>query len=167
MTRAIQTAALVFEHALLEQGVPLVVRPEIREYFPDSCENLGRPLADVASNQDLRELPAWGVVAAALEDAMASEWAAEWDGSTAQGPGSQAHSSDVLRAEAFKAWLMARPEQTIAAVCHWGTINVFVNHEPCIAEEAKTHHNPRLGQAIEWLDVPNVGFRPAVYRAVP
>ena len=72
MTRAIQTAALVFEHALLEQGVPLVVRPEIREYFPDSCENLGRPLADVASNQDLRELPAWGVVAAALEAAMAS-----------------------------------------------------------------------------------------------
>lgn len=91
MTRAIQTAALVFEHALLE-GVPMVIRPEIREYFPDSWENAGRPLADVVGNQALQELPAWGVVEAALNDAMASEWAAEWDDSLAKGEGFKVHS---------------------------------------------------------------------------
>ena len=41
-----------------------------------------------------------------------------------------------------------RPEQTVAAVCHWGTINIFINHEPCISDDSPRIRVPRLGCAL-------------------
>ena len=90
MTRAIQTAALLFE-ADIAAGVPLCLRPELREYFPRLMEDRGRPLAELRQCPVLRALPNPEAVAGALSTTATSDWQSEWDTSWACGHGWKAH----------------------------------------------------------------------------
>ena len=52
LTRALQTASIVFAKQLAQGSAQLLVRPELREFFPTQCdgqcqENRGRPLAEL------------------------------------------------------------------------------------------------------------------------
>ena len=90
MTRAIQTAALMFE-ADIAAGVPLCVRPELREYFPRLMEDRGRPLAQLRQCPVLRALPNPELIAGALSKAATADWQGAWDSSWACGDGWKAH----------------------------------------------------------------------------
>lgn len=152
LTRAIQTAAFVFEDDI-RAGVPLVVRPELREFFPNLAQDRARPLAALRSDATIAALPNAPVVLAALSDLACEEWRQEWDtwqacglpaASTAtleaggQPTGWQVHCGDGSRIEAFKAWLVKQPHARVATVSHFGTCNALVNYEPCVEASGLT-----------------------------
>lgn len=130
MTRAIETAAILFERELREGTAKLVVRTELREFFPENNENQGRPLAELCKCQHLQALSCWPQVAEALSEAASREWREHWDGSWAQGPGWKQHCGDLERLRHFQLWLAEQPETAIALVAHFGAINNLVNLEP-------------------------------------
>ena len=84
LTRSIQTAALIFAQQLSE-GVQLIVRPELREYWPDNIENQGRPLPDLRRCKHLHGLPSWPAVEKALSAEQTADWSEEWDANWANG----------------------------------------------------------------------------------
>lgn len=131
LLRAIQSAAHIFAEDLAA-GVPLVVRPELREFFPNLASSAGRPLSLLRSDSALQSLPNADVVLAALSDEACAGWREEWDLWQASSHCWQCHSGDGNRVDEFKAWLRQQPFQRIATVSHFGTINALVNHEPCI-----------------------------------
>ena len=146
LLRAIQTATLIFEPDL-SAGVPLVIRPELREFFPNLAQSRGRQLAAIRSDPAVAALPNQGIVQAALSDDACEDWRHEWDTWQACGlpaataaalqaggkpTGWQVHSGDGKRIAAFKGWLAQQPHQRVATVSHFGTCNALVNHEPCV-----------------------------------
>ena len=129
MTRAIMTAALVFEEDIA-RGVPLVVRPELREFFPGLMEDRGRPLAALRTCPSIISLPNFPVIAAALSDRSTEGWRAAWDGGQACGPEWRSHVGCGARIDAFKVWLAQQPARRVATVSHWGTVNNCISREP-------------------------------------
>lgn len=161
MTRAIQTAALLFERELMDGRARLVIRPELREFFPDNNENQGRTLSELRACPRLLALPCWDSVQAALSDEAVSEWREVWDAEWACTEGSwQAHVSDVHRLAAFWRWLGGQHERHVAVVCHFGAINNILNLEPW-ADGLERHGDPARfpcgGLAIRF-PVPNCGW---------
>ena len=155
MTRAVQTAALMFGELLASGEAALVVRPELREFWPDNIENCGRPL------DELRDCPALAgsaagsaavaaVVREALSEAATKGWAGAWDAGQAGGDEGrwQAHCVGGDRLEAFRHWLSAREETRVAVVSHWGTINNLLNREPWAEDHRQ---GGRFGVAREWF----------------
>ena len=157
MTRAIQTAALMFRSLLVSGEARLVVRPEVREFWPDNIENCGRTLAELLAcpalarccrgedgeGEEGKGLDGGGggggtlaaVVRQALSKEATADWRAAWDGGQAGGGGGrwQAHCVSGARMERFRHWLSARAETRIAVVSHWGAINNLLNREPWAA----------------------------------
>lgn len=133
LTRALQTAAYIFADDLAA-GTPLIVRPELREYFPNLAQDRGRPLAALRADPAIVALPNAAVILAALSDAACADWRDEWDSWQACGDGWERHCGSAERVGAFKEWLLhAHPRlRRVATVSHFGTVNAFVNHEPCI-----------------------------------
>jgi hypothetical protein len=62
LTRAIQTAAIVFERELLSGASVLAIRPELREFYPDNRENRGRPRHELRACPLLQDLASWAAV---------------------------------------------------------------------------------------------------------
>ncbi|EOD15806.1 hypothetical protein EMIHUDRAFT_119243 [Emiliania huxleyi CCMP1516] len=138
LTRALQTAAYIFADDLAA-GVPLVVRPELREFFPNLAQDAGRPLAALRSDPAIRALPNASVVLSALSNEACAQWRHEWDEWQANGSATgararswQAHCADGGRIADFKAWLHGQGHTFVATVSHYGTVNALVNHEPCV-----------------------------------
>ena len=123
LTRALQTAALVFVKELAEGTARLVIRPELREFFAHMPEAKGRPLAELLACPRLQAAP----VQAALHSARGERWAASWDGSWAQGEGHVAHTESATRIEDFRHWLAGCEDKRVATVSHWGTINILLS----------------------------------------
>lgn len=132
LTRAIQTAALIFCKELLSGVARLVIRPEMREFWPDNIENSGRTRKHLRACTLLQELEAWQIVELALSDAATVEWGKKWDEELANGPDGQwqAHCGGGERICAFRKWLATQREQQIAVVSHIGAINNLLNREP-------------------------------------
>eukprot|EP00930_Biecheleria_cincta_P089173 TRINITY_DN78441_c0_g1_i1.p1 TRINITY_DN78441_c0_g1~~TRINITY_DN78441_c0_g1_i1.p1 ORF type:complete len:293 (-),score=43.25 TRINITY_DN78441_c0_g1_i1:191-1069(-) len=132
LTRAIQTAAIMFERELCDGTAQLVVRPELREFWAGNNENMGRPLAALQADPQLQSLAAWRAVESALSEEATSEWRDQWNSRWACGDDGawQTHVADGLRITAFSQWLSRRAETKIAIVSHWGTINNILNREP-------------------------------------
>ena len=168
LTRAIQTAALMFGGLLGSGAAALVLRPEIREYWHDNVENRGRALAELRRCPRLRRLPCWeAAVAPALAAAAAAEWGAAWDGGQAAGGGGawEAHCASGERTEAFRQWLAQQPAQRIAVVSHWGALNNLLNREPWAERRRKrtvgANWHPASwpdGRVAQLFSVPNCGW---------
>ena len=133
LTRALQTAALVFAKELAEGTARLVIRPELREFFAHMPEAKGRPLAELLACPRLQAAP----VQAALRAARGERWAASWDGSWAQGEGHVAHTESATRIEDFRHWLAGCEDKRLATVSHWGTINILLSTEPSSKERRR------------------------------
>eukprot|EP00931_Biecheleriopsis_adriatica_P013091 TRINITY_DN114419_c0_g1_i1.p1 TRINITY_DN114419_c0_g1~~TRINITY_DN114419_c0_g1_i1.p1 ORF type:complete len:342 (-),score=67.87 TRINITY_DN114419_c0_g1_i1:4-1005(-) len=132
LTRAIQTAAIIFERELIEGSARLVIRPELREFFPDNNENQGRPVAQLLACPQLQALTSWPRVEEALCEDATLEWRQQWDSCWAQGSGGewQKHCGSLSRLLDFRAWLSRSRETTVAVVAHFGSINNLLNLEP-------------------------------------
>lgn len=142
LTRAIQTAALLFERELMDGRARLVIRPELREFYPDNNENQGRTVPELRACRQLLALPCWEAVQAALSDDAVSEWREAWDSEWACAEGSwQLHVFDVHRLAGFWRWLRGQQERHVAVVCHWGAINNLLNLEPW-ADGLERHGDP-------------------------
>eukprot|EP00746_Dinoflagellata_sp_MGD_P084091 gnl/MRDRNA2_/MRDRNA2_33412_c0_seq1.p1 gnl/MRDRNA2_/MRDRNA2_33412_c0~~gnl/MRDRNA2_/MRDRNA2_33412_c0_seq1.p1 ORF type:complete len:361 (-),score=52.99 gnl/MRDRNA2_/MRDRNA2_33412_c0_seq1:286-1368(-) len=132
LTRAIQTAAIIFRDDLKAGTTKLIIRPELREFFPHLLEDRGRPITELKGCPELLSLEIWPVVKEALSDEATAEWRVEWDKAWARGSDGkwQAHCNDPNRLVQLNNWLAKRPETTIATMSHWGTINNLLNREP-------------------------------------
>jgi len=132
MTRALQTAAIVFEKELLDPKVQLVIRPEIREFFPLLIEDSGRPLPELRESKELRKLKAWPKFKDALSSTRTWNWEKQWNTAWAQGEDGawEEHCGDGHRLTEFNEWLVDRPQRFVAIVSHYGTINNMLNREP-------------------------------------
>jgi len=166
LTRAIQTATLVFQDLLLEGSARLVVLPELREVHNDVFENSGRPVAELRNSKELRSSPCWGVIEAALSDDATAEWRESWDTSWARGDGWRAHVADASRLVAFSCWLADRQESMVATVSHWGTINNLMNREAWADGLPRTQVRDSWGPDTTWplggvarkFEMPNCGW---------
>ena len=162
MTRALQTASIVFEAQLGDGTAKLLVRPELREFFSRMQESRGRPISELLACPRLQEYPS---VQVALREAQKEAWAAEWDRSLATGDGYVDHVESPTRIEEFRLWLSNRPERRIATVSHWGTINNLLNREPWADASGETRGGPLAGKRA-WPDgglartfeMPNAGW---------
>eukprot|EP00933_Yihiella_yeosuensis_P022410 TRINITY_DN17656_c3_g1_i1.p1 TRINITY_DN17656_c3_g1~~TRINITY_DN17656_c3_g1_i1.p1 ORF type:complete len:376 (-),score=53.46 TRINITY_DN17656_c3_g1_i1:81-1172(-) len=163
LTRAIQTAAIIFERDLLEGHVKLVIRPELREMFPDNNENQGRPISELRKCSKLRSLRCWQEVEEALSHAETDGWAHHWDSNWAQGSSWQAHCGDFDRLQNFRTWLDGRVEHDVAIVSHYGTINNLVNMEPWADGQVPMRtwwgiEPQRPGGPVRRFHLPNCGW---------
>lgn len=168
LTRALQTAAIIFEPLLASGAARLVVRPELREFFGDLMEARGRTLPDLRRCPQLRALAQWPAVDAALSEAATADWQALWDEQWAEGAHGawQEHCEDGRRMEAFGRWLAAQPDTHIATVSHWGTINNFLNRQPWAESAPPRRELPWAHDASAWppgglarvFEVPNCGW---------
>lgn len=80
LTRAIQTACIIFEKSLLDKTAKLIIRPEIREFWCDNLENRGRPLAKLRNCKLLQQLNVWSFcLEEALSPQQTQEWGELWD----------------------------------------------------------------------------------------
>lgn len=163
MTRAIQTAALMFGSLLQAGFARLHIRPELREFWSDNNENRGRPLAELRQCVRLHELPQWSFIDAALSEDATAEWSEQWDNDS---DGAwQAHCDDARRLISFKVWLNSRRETRVAVVSHWGTINNMMNREPW-ADEYRKEEVPETWNRQSWpegglakrFNMPNSGW---------
>ena len=148
MTRALQTAALIFEQQLCQGTATLVIRHDLREYFSQLAECKGRTTAKLLQCKTLRALPAWAAIEQALKSTEAAEWTAEWDQNQACGDAWQDHVDSGDRMVHLREWLMNRPEKQIVTVSHYGTIDNFLNREV----------------AREFPDAPSVPWQPFYLR---
>jgi broad specificity phosphatase PhoE len=147
MTIAIQTASIIFAVLLGSGEAKLIVRPEVREFWPDNIENCGRPVTALRRCPHITTLPSYTeAVRDALSEEATADWAEEWDGGQAGGEGGvgdggwRDHCGGGNRIEEFRRWLADRSEQRIAVVSHWGAINNILNREPwalCVPEHQK------------------------------
>lgn len=162
MTRALQTASIVFEAQLDAGTAKLVIRPELREFFSRMQESRGRRIPELQACPLLRN---FAPLQAALRDAQTEGWAAEWDRSWAAGDGYEDHVESPTRMEEFRLWLAKRPERRIATVSHWGTINNLLNREPWADAPGETRAGRQAGRQA-WpdgglarvFDMPNAGW---------
>lgn len=129
MTRAIQTAAIMFDVELRDGSAKLVIRPELREFSSRLQENMGSTLPELRKSPHLKKLARWADVEKALSPEATAGWADKWDTKWANGPEWKKHVDDGQRAVDIKAWITARPEKYIATVSHWATINNMMNRE--------------------------------------
>eukprot|EP00931_Biecheleriopsis_adriatica_P046884 TRINITY_DN26976_c0_g1_i1.p1 TRINITY_DN26976_c0_g1~~TRINITY_DN26976_c0_g1_i1.p1 ORF type:complete len:338 (+),score=43.43 TRINITY_DN26976_c0_g1_i1:32-1045(+) len=171
LSRAIQTAAIVFAEDLAKGTARLVIRPELREFFPGIMEDQGRQLPELRACHHLRALDAWPAVAEALSAQSTAEWGSLWDSHWAKGGEGawQAHCNDSGRLSRFNDWLSHRPETEIAVVSHWGTVNNLLNREPW------AEHLARVPISKNWVpsawpaglayrfDMPNCGWVAVIY----
>lgn len=165
MTRALQTASIVFEAQLKARTAALVIRPEMREFFSRMQESRGRPIPELQACPLLRD---FAPLQAALQDAKREAWAAEWDRTLATGDGYVDHVESPTRMEEFRVWLAERPDRRIATVSHWGTINNLLNREPWADVSGETRDGrQRAGkQGLAWpegglartFEMPNAGW---------
>ena len=175
LTRALQTAALLYESALL-RGTPLVVRPELREFFGHLIEARGRPVEQLLADARLRALPSWPVLEAALAPEATRAWRQAWDTRLADGAGWREHADDGARCVAFKRWLSEQRQTRVATVSHWGTVNNMANREPCIEARGLEREAPppawvKAGgwssrswpPAVHLLQMPNAGHVAMVF----
>jgi len=131
LTRAIQTAAVMFKDVLGDGCARMVIRPELREFWANNNENMGRTLAELNACPHLQASLQVPAVQLALSPDAAADWKEQWDTHCARGDGSwQEHVGDVTRLMAFSVWLARQPETRVAVVSHWGTINNCLNREP-------------------------------------
>ena len=144
LTRAIQTAALVFEAQIAAGAARLLIRPELREFWPDNIENSGRSLPELRKCPLLRSLPLWAAVEVALSDEVNSDWASQWNCFWAKGERWRDHCGDPDRLRVFGAWLASQDDRYVAIVSHIGTINNILNREPW------TRGHPRHPQAASF-----------------
>ena len=179
LLRAIQTTAHIFADDL-SRGVPLVVRPELREFFPNLASSAGRPLPLLRGDPAIRALPNADVILAALSDEACAGWREEWDLWQANGQCWPCHSGEPQRIDAFKAWLLEQPSCCIATVSHFGTVNALVNREPCIEAGGLVRQPPEqiAANPFAWklgvlpadggvrIDVKNCGSVTLVYEEV-
>lgn len=141
------SAAIIFEELLVTGQAKLVIRPEIREFWPDNIENCGRSLAELRRCPKITSLPAYAeAVQGALSEEATAKWSEAWDGGQADGAGGigdqgwRDHCGSGTRIEEFRSWLAGRSEDRIAVVSHWGAINNVLNREPwarSVAEHEK------------------------------
>ena len=139
MTRSIQTAAIMFGELLESGAAELVIRPEVREFWPDNIENCGRTLPELLRCPVLQQLDCWAVVAAALSEEATVDWAEDWDDGQAGGAGGawEKHCGGGERIEQFRQWFAGRDETRVAVVSHWGAINNILNREPWVDSRSK------------------------------
>jgi broad specificity phosphatase PhoE len=176
LLRAIQTTAYIFADDL-SRGVPLVVRPELREFFPNLASSAGRPLPLLREDPAIRALPNADIILAALSDEACAGWREEWDSWQANGTCWQCHSGQN-RIDAFKEWLLEQPSRCIATVSHFGTVNALVNREPCIQAFYRQTPEQFAANPFAWklgvlpaeggvrIDVKNCGNVALVYEEV-
>jgi len=163
LTRAIQTAALVFSDLLESGQARLVIRPELREFWEDNNENKGRALEELRRDPALRALPQWSVVERALSEEATADWGDAWGagGGLAAGPAWRAHCASSERLGDFKVWLSQQRERTVAVVSHYGTINNLMNREPW-AEGRKRSPQPAAfwpeGGIVRRFNLRNCGW---------
>jgi broad specificity phosphatase PhoE len=169
MTRALQTASIVFQAQLEAGTAQLVIRPELREFFSRMQESRGRPIAELQACPRLRD---FAPLQAALKEAQQEKWAEEWDQTLAAGAGYYSHVESPTRIEEFRVWLAERPERRIATVSHWGTINNLLNREPWADADSETRDGNLNGkQRPAWpvgglarvFEMPNAGWVAATY----
>mmetsp|Transcript_17 Transcript_17/g.55 ORF Transcript_17/g.55 Transcript_17/m.55 type:complete len:373 (-) Transcript_17:99-1217(-) len=167
LTRSIQTAAIMFAEDISSGRARLVIRPELREFFADFQDARGRPLSRLQQCPRLQALAPWPMVAEALSDEATAEWREAWNEAWACGPGGawQEHCNSGERLGAFTAWLSGRPEERIAVVSHWGTINNFLNRQPWTQNRERKelpwpHERSAWppGGLVRMFDVPNCGW---------
>lgn len=168
LTRALQTAAVGFNKELADGTARLIVRPELREYFPDATEQCGRQLSELRACPKLRALARWEQVSAALSDEATAEWRESWDKTWAAGADGQwqRHCSDAERMQALGAWLATVPDTCVATVSHWGTVNNFLNRQPWtkgikgtpLPEHWLGHEAFPEGGLAKQFDLPNAGW---------
>jgi broad specificity phosphatase PhoE len=162
MTRALQTASIIFEAQLEAGTAKLVIRPELREFFSRMQESRGRPISEL---QACPRLQKYAPLQVALREAQNEHWAAEWDRSLATGDAYVEHVESPTRIEEFRVWLANRPERRIATVSHWGTINNLLNREPWADARGETRSGHVAGK-LAWPDgglartfeMPNAGW---------
>lgn len=171
MTRAIQTAAIIFEDVLASGAAKLVIRPELREFGGTLQENRGSTLEQLLKSPHLKALARWEDVKKALSpskspgigsDAWGKQWSEKW--ATADGSWEK-HCNDPSRLASFATWLAANDDKLIATVSHWGTINNILNREPwteCLPRKPVPRSLvpsawPQCGLA-KLLTVPNAGW---------
>jgi len=167
LTRSIQTAAIVFQKELLNGSAQLVIRPELRECWPDNNENMGRSTEELLACHRLRSLACWKHVEAAFSSTEISSWQHMWDTQWAKGSEGawQGHIGDASRFEKFSLWLSQRSETKIAVVSHFGTVNQLLNREPWSYQRHKEEvpkawggqHWPENGLAKKFV-IPNCGW---------
>jgi len=166
LTRAIQTAAVMFQDAFCDGSARMVIRPELREFWADNNENMGRTLADLHACPHLQALESWTTVNLALSPGATADWKDQWDNRWARADGSwQDHVSDGNRLITFSSWLCRQPETKVAVVSHWGTINNILNREPWAQQMKKRpvseawcrHSWPEDGLAKQF-NMPNCGW---------
>eukprot|EP01043_Picozoa_sp_COSAG02_P059131 COSAG02_NODE_7480_length_2993_cov_40.034900_1_plen_406_part_00 len=162
MTRALQTASIIFEAQLEAGTAKLVIRPELREFFSRMQESRGRPIPEL---QACPRLQKYAPLQVALREAQNEQWAADWDRSLATGDAYVDHVESPTRIEEFRVWLANRPERHIATVSHWGTINNLLNREPWADASGETRSG-RVAGKLAWPDgglartfeMPNAGW---------
>jgi len=150
LTRAIQTAAVMFKDVLGDGHARMVIRPELREFWANNNENMGRTLAELNACPHLQALLQLPTVQFALSSDATADWKEQWDTHHARGDGSwQEHVTDVTRLLASRVWLGRQPETKIAVVSHWGTINNSLNREPW-ARNMKKQRVPAAWNSKSW-----------------
>ncbi|CAE7683969.1 unnamed protein product [Symbiodinium pilosum] len=171
MTRAIQTAAILFSEELM-QGCELIICPELREFYPDNNENQGRTVTALQRCPALAALAAWPAVEKALAKAAGEDWRTDWDESLAGGEGWQHHCGSLQRLAPFRRWLLARPESNIAIVAHYGSINNLINMEPFQRDKREERlrswsgvHPGTQRTSMKYFPVPNCGWIAVLYEA--
>jgi broad specificity phosphatase PhoE len=151
LTRSIETAAIVFESELSSGEAKLVIRPELREFYPDNRENSGRPRHELRVCPILQDLACSEAVKQALQEDTSADWGPKWDTQTARGPGSwEAHCGSLQRLDKFRTWLSAQSETQIACVSHFGVINNTLNGEPWVQGAESSDHIHIHGKLGRW-----------------
>eukprot|EP00928_Gymnodinium_smaydae_P054050 TRINITY_DN37893_c0_g1_i1.p1 TRINITY_DN37893_c0_g1~~TRINITY_DN37893_c0_g1_i1.p1 ORF type:complete len:308 (-),score=36.00 TRINITY_DN37893_c0_g1_i1:74-958(-) len=167
LTRAIQTAAIMFQDVLRDGTASLLIRPEIREFWADNNENMGRPVEELRTCPILRALDQWTSVELALSATSTAEWKDMWDAKLACGNDGawQCHVADGTRLNEFKLWLNRQCDTRIAIVSHWGTINNVMNREPWTQQrtrqevpESWCRTSWPTGGAVKVFNVRNCGW---------
>ena len=175
MTRALQTAGLIFEQQLCQGTARLVILPDLREYFSNLVECKGRTTTELLQCEALRALPAWTAIEKALSGPQAALWSAEWDQKQACGDDWQAHVDSGDRMERLREWILSQHEKQIVTVSHYGTIDNFLNREvarefpdaPAIPWQQfyleYPHSFQSRGRVLD-MQMENAGFRAIVVR---
>eukprot|EP00730_Choanoeca_flexa_P004758 TRINITY_DN11795_c1_g3_i16.p2 TRINITY_DN11795_c1_g3~~TRINITY_DN11795_c1_g3_i16.p2 ORF type:complete len:471 (+),score=76.86 TRINITY_DN11795_c1_g3_i16:261-1673(+) len=109
MTRAMQTACLVFE----KETAPLIAWPVITEFYPQATECKGRNPSEFSKDPNLTQLSRFAEVQL---HGVGDDW---WHVS----------GNRTGRIQTFLQWLSVCPETRIAIVCHWGFLHELLHLE--------------------------------------
>lgn len=156
--------------------MPLVLRPELREYPDSMVENCGSKLSEMRGDPRLKRMPAWHSIEKALSSTSTLDWQYQWDykwsmgESCEEGGAWQEHINDPDRIARFQTWLASRKETYIATVSHFGTVNNVLNRGPWTAGKAKKPvHEPNkaaawpAGGVTKMFNMQNAGWVAVLY----